>query len=216
MVCGGALPAWTQALAGRVVGVVDGDTVDLLTPQHRLVRIRLAEIDAPEHDQPWGRRAKQALSALVFGRTVTVEAVTTDRYGRTVGRIYAAGADVNREMVREGAAWAYRRYLTDASLLSVEAQARRAHAGLWSLPPADTTPPWAWRHGEAARPAVLGRRARPPDSLAEPSGELTCGTKRYCRQMTSCAEAEFYLKRCGLTRLDGDGDGIPCESLCGH
>jgi hypothetical protein len=43
-----------------------------------------------------------------------------------------------------------------------------------------------------------------------------CGTKRFCKQMTSCEEAKFYLTTCGVSSLDGDGDGIPCESLCGH
>ena len=45
-------------------------------------------------------------------------------------------------------------------------------------------------------------------------GSFQCGSKRVCRQMDSCAEANFYLNQCGLTRLDGDGDGIPCESIC--
>jgi hypothetical protein len=43
----------------------------------------------------------------------------------------------------------------------------------------------------------------------------TCGSKRYCKEMSSCAEARFYLEQCGLTRLDGDSDGSPCENLCG-
>lgn len=41
-----------------------------------------------------------------------------------------------------------------------------------------------------------------------------CGSKRLCKQMSSCAEARFYLNQCGLDRLDRDGDGVPCESLC--
>ena len=43
----------------------------------------------------------------------------------------------------------------------------------------------------------------------------TCDGKRYCREMASCVEARFYLETCGVTRLDGDGDGMPCENLCG-
>jgi hypothetical protein len=43
-----------------------------------------------------------------------------------------------------------------------------------------------------------------------------CGEKRYCTQMTSCAEARFHFETCGLRRLDGDGDGTPCERLCGQ
>jgi hypothetical protein len=43
-----------------------------------------------------------------------------------------------------------------------------------------------------------------------------CGSKYYCREMSSCAEAMHYYKNCGLDRLDGDNDGVPCESICGH
>ncbi|MBR0573366.1 MULTISPECIES: excalibur calcium-binding domain-containing protein [Pasteurellaceae] len=43
----------------------------------------------------------------------------------------------------------------------------------------------------------------------------SCGDKKYCKQMTSCSEAVYYLKQCGMTRLDRDKDGIPCEKICG-
>lgn len=43
---------------------------------------------------------------------------------------------------------------------------------------------------------------------------FACGTKRTCREMTSCDEAKFHLEKCGLAKLDGDGDGVPCNALC--
>jgi hypothetical protein len=54
---------------------------------------------------------------------------------------------------------------------------------------------------------------------AEPTGtpvNSSCGSKPYCREMASCEEAKLYLTQCGLSRLDKDGDEVPCESLCGH
>ena len=42
----------------------------------------------------------------------------------------------------------------------------------------------------------------------------SCGSKWKCGQMNSCSEAYHYLNNCGLGRLDGDGDGVPCESIC--
>jgi hypothetical protein len=54
---------------------------------------------------------------------------------------------------------------------------------------------------------------RPVRSRAEKS--MQCSGKRTCGEMNSCAEANFYLEECGVSRLDGDGDGVPCESICG-
>lgn len=46
------------------------------------------------------------------------------------------------------------------------------------------------------------------------SSDYQCGNKRYCYEMVSCKEVMFYFNNCGLSRLDGDKDGIPCEKLC--
>jgi endonuclease YncB( thermonuclease family) len=202
-------------LAARVVGVVDGDTIDVLTPDRHQLRIRLAEIDAPEHDQPWGQRSKQALSHLVFRMPVLVRGDTRDRYGRTIAHVAVNGLDVSREMVRTGAAWSYREYLTDRSLIGLEAAAQRQRVGLWSLPASETEPPWAWRHG-GSRTLVESLPVTPPAGLSRTNALALgqCGAKRYCREMATCAEAVFYMKQCGLRRLDGDGDGVPCERLC--
>ncbi|MCK7579876.1 MAG: DNA/RNA non-specific endonuclease [Chromatiales bacterium] len=55
-----------------------------------------------------------------------------------------------------------------------------------------------------------------PVAKAEPTSRTTaeCGSKRTCKQMSDCAEARYYLTACGVTSLDGDGDGVPCEALC--
>jgi endonuclease YncB( thermonuclease family) len=82
-----AVPAWAETLTGRVIAIADGDALTLLTPDRRQVKIRLHGIDTPERRQPWGTRARRALSELAFQRDVRVEARDADRYGRTVGRI---------------------------------------------------------------------------------------------------------------------------------
>jgi len=81
----------------------------------------------------------------------------TDKYGRTVGRVYVGSLDVNAELVKQGAAWVYRQYLKDQSLLALEEQARAAKIGLWGLPEAQRMPPWEWRHGGAAKAASTPR-----------------------------------------------------------
>ena len=219
------------------VGVSDGDTLTVLDAANQQHKIRLAEIDAPERGQPWGDRSRQALAALVFGKMVSVQQTDTDRYGRVVARVFGDGRDVNRAMVEDGHAWAYRQYLTDKTLLATEARARGERRGLWSMSDAQTVPPWDWRQGERVGQArlneggaprelrdrapgqpvqsLLSPRAEPADGLSPSDGSFTCSGKRYCRQMNSCEEAHYYLQVCGVSSLDGNSDGEPCERLCG-
>lgn len=145
-------PASAQPITARVVGVHDGDSITVLTSENNQIKIRLAEIDAPELSQPYGKKAKQLLSLMVFGKDVSITPLTIDKYGRTVGRVYQAQTDINLAMVQTGAAWAYQKYLTDKSFLDAEAEARKAGAGLWALEPDQVMPPWEWRHAiKAAR-----------------------------------------------------------------
>jgi len=137
--------------SGKVVGVLDGDTIDVLVNQNP-VRVRLAEIDAPEKKQPFGTRSRQALSEYVFRQAVTIRENGKDRYGRTIGTVLVDGQSVNRAMVDAGMAWAYRTYLVDRSLLEVEARARSSKRGLWV--DASPIPPWEWRtHQSVVRQA---------------------------------------------------------------
>ena len=140
-----AVPALADTLSGRVVAIADGDTLTVLTEGREQVRVRLSDIDTPERRQPWGTRARERLSELAFGQEVRVTVRDTDRYGRVVGRVWAGTTDVNAAMVRDGAAWVYRRYSQDIGLLRLEAEAKSARRGLWGLPEADRTPPWEWR-----------------------------------------------------------------------
>ena len=132
-------------LSGKVVAIAEGDTFTLLTAEKQQIKIRLAEIDAPESGQSYGNKSKQVLSEMIFGKDVRVVVQTTDRYGRTVGRPYVGSLDVCTEMVRMGAAWAYREYLIDRSLLTLESDARANKRGLWGLSEAQNVPPWEWR-----------------------------------------------------------------------
>jgi len=200
-------------LEGRVVAVLDGDTLDVLVagvPR----RIRLAGIDTPERGQPWAERSKQALSERVFGKQVQINEIAVDRYGRTVGEVYADNVCVGCELVRDGHAWVYRHFSEDPVLLELEAQARAAGRGLWSLPESQRTPPWEWRR--AHRRSDPGSRAHQDRTPQQRDAHFVCGEKRRCSEMASCGEARFYQAHCGATELDGDADGIPCEALCGR
>jgi endonuclease YncB( thermonuclease family) len=191
-----------DTLTGRVVGISDGDTLILLDPGNRQVKIRLVEIDAPESGQPYGQRAKEELSALAYGQAVRIEGKGLDKYGRTLGRVFVGTTDVNAAMIERGAAWVYRKYVTDQSLFGLEEAARNAKRGLWSLPVAERLPPWEWRHPTNTPPATAAGNG------------AACGPKRTCKEMTNCAEARHYLTDCGIRSLDGDHDGTPCNSPC--
>ena len=131
--------AW---LAGRVLSVGDGDSLDVRVA-NRKIRVRLHQIDTPELNQPWGREAKKALARKVNGRTVRLEPNTVDDYGRLVATVWLGNRDINRELVRQGHAWVYRRYLEDRTLIPEEAAAKSAGRGLWGAE--NPVPPWEWR-----------------------------------------------------------------------
>jgi endonuclease YncB( thermonuclease family) len=131
-------------LTGRVVKIADGDTLTILIGKKQ-ERIRLSDIDTPERKQPYGTRAKQALTELTFGKLITVLTTKRDRYGRIIGHITVDGVDVNAELVRLGFAWVYRRYSDDPELLRLEGIARTQRLGLWA--DENPIPPWEWRRG---------------------------------------------------------------------
>lgn len=134
----------SEIYVGKVVAITDGDALTLLVDR-REVKVRLADIDTPERGQPFGTRAKQALSDLTYGRQARVVVVDVDRRGWTVGRVYVDATDVNAELVREGYAWVYRKYAEDPKLYDLEEEARKAERGLWTHP--GPVPPWEWRRG---------------------------------------------------------------------
>lgn len=133
-----------ETLIGKVVSVHDGDTVTLITDNNQKIKVRLAQIDAPEIAQNYGVESKQYLANLVLNNKVAVETETVDKYGRTVGTLILNGVDVNAQQVKVGMAWVYRKYLHNAGLLATEENARLAKTGLWAEPSAIA--PWDYRH----------------------------------------------------------------------
>ena len=136
-------PAVAEEIVGRVVGVADGDTLTILVNGREQIKVRLAGIDASGNSQPFGQRSKQSLSGLCFDKQAVLQTTDTDRYGRTVAKVYCAGVYANAEQIRAGLAWAYRKYLHDQSLLVLENEARVAKRGLWI--DSDPVPPWEFR-----------------------------------------------------------------------
>ena len=127
----------------RVVSVHDGDTLTVLI-ERRQVKVRLADIDAPELGQPFGANSKRSLSDLCFGKAAMLDVRGKDRYKRTIAQVTCAGTDANAEQVRRGLAWTYTRYAKVGSPLhAIQWAARQDHRGLWADP--TPVPPWDWR-----------------------------------------------------------------------
>src|SRR5690606_26539976 len=134
-----------QKFTAKVIRIVDGDTLEVLF--HDLpVMIRLAHIDCPEKrgSQPYGNAAKKALSDLCFGQEIQFEFNEKDRNGRYVCVIYnSEGVNLNKEMVRLGMAWHFKRYSNDDSYAELEKEARKNKVGLWQE--LNPVAPWDWR-----------------------------------------------------------------------
>lgn len=141
--------ALAAVLLCLVVGISDGDTLTARCPTgdtahpYQQVKVCLAEIDAPESGQAFGRRSKQKLSEFCFKVQAKIRATDRDRYGRTVALVECRGRDVNLEMVKAGMAWAYTQYQTDPVFPKAQEHARRNGIGLWRDPHA--IPPWEYR-----------------------------------------------------------------------
>lgn len=143
-----------RTVEGTVRAVYDGDTVLLATREKSRLKVRLYGIDAPETKkpdrpgQPYGDLSRQTLKQKIIGRRVAAEIVDIDQYQRAVAVIRYGERDINREMVAEGMAWAYRRYLQGAyasEYIRSETGARARRAGLWREP--NPRPPWDFRNG---------------------------------------------------------------------
>jgi endonuclease YncB( thermonuclease family) len=160
-------PCWSaepHSLEVRVVGITDGDTITVVDSNQLQHRIRLTGIDAPEKGQPFSARSRQALSDLVYRRTVTIQWSKADRYGRFLAKVLVsppgdcptpctARLDVNLAQVDTGLAWHYKEYEKEQSpsdrkaYAAAEQRARALHIGIWSQP--DPVAPWDQRHGTA-------------------------------------------------------------------
>ena len=138
-----------HVLTGKVVKVVDGDTIYALDETLTRHKIRLAGIDAPERNQPYGLASRKHLGSLVAGKTVVLEYTKHDQYGRIVAKVLIDGVDVCLEQIKAGFAWHYKKYQNEqdpgdrALYARAENRARAERMGLWR----DTNPrpPWDFR-----------------------------------------------------------------------
>lgn len=168
------------------------------------------EINGDRKDYNWG----MVSGVSAYGRC----AIKIDASSRRVEPPDAVKGDIARTMF----------YMADTYGFNLSNQDRQLYTA-WS----HQDPPDSWEQTRNQRIAAIqgrdnpfisqyaakfGKTAPATSSTATPKATITvrCGTKTTCSQMSSCEEATLYLQQCGVTRLDGDGDGVPCASLCNH
>jgi micrococcal nuclease len=117
----------------KIVGIVDGDTIDCLI-NSKTIRVRLHAIDAPEKKQDYYTRSKETLSRLCFGKYARLVEHGHDRYKRLIADIYVNNELVNYKMVELGMAWHFTKYSSDRKLAALQQAARKHKKGLWALP----------------------------------------------------------------------------------
>lgn len=142
---GNQLLSTEKEIIGRVVKVSDGDTIRVLQNKKEF-KIRFFGIDAPEKDQAFGQKSKQKLSDLILGKEIKVLWNKRDQYRRYLGVVYLGELNINKEMVRYGLAWAYRRYSNDPEMIELEKFAKEKKIGLWV--DENPTPPWKFRKNQ--------------------------------------------------------------------
>ena len=140
----------------EVVNVVDGDTIDVLNKNGKILRIRLVGIDTPEIKQSFGYDAALYLKKLINKKSVTIisrpsknKPFTSDYYKRILGKVILNGKDINLEMIRKGMAWHFKKYKKNQPIADrqsynkAEYEAREKNIGLWK--DVNPFPPWKWR-----------------------------------------------------------------------
>ncbi len=190
-----------------VTKVIDGDTIDIDTGE----RVRLICIDTPEYYDEGYEEAKEYLEDLILNKKVKLEKdiSETDKYGRILRHIYLEdGTFVNELMVKQGYAEAYW-YEPDTTLCptiqKAEDYAKDHELGIWEEEEKEKEP----------------EQEEEEETEAEEEEEqevCSCSSNIYnCDDFSTHTEAQSCFEYCGVNsdvhRLDGDDDGIACESL---
>jgi endonuclease YncB( thermonuclease family) len=166
--------------SAKVVSITDGDTVDVLAPGNLTYAVRLAGIDAPEHDQTFGAQSTQHLSELISGKPVTLDCENERSYGRLICKIVLPnGEDACLDQVKAGMAWHYKQYEDEQSpsdrqaYAAAECSAMKAKIGLWNDP--HPVQPQDFRHGTISPPLLDSNGCR---ISSEPTSGPVVGSAR--------------------------------------
>ncbi|MGE3550908.1 MAG: thermonuclease family protein [Geobacter sp.] len=150
-----------RSIEGVVTKVSDGDTIQVVDSLGTKLKVRLYGIDAPETakgnrpGQPHGEESYKALQAKILRQKIRLDVLDIDKYRRLVALVWLADRNMNLEMISEGHAWAFRKYLDaghKAEFIGIERQAEKSRAGLWQQD--SPRPPWEFRKALAKGPLL--------------------------------------------------------------
>lgn len=182
--------------SAKVIGISDGDTITVLLDGNIQKKLRLAEVDCPENKQPFGKNARQFTSGQVFAKKITFTETSTDRYGRSIARVYYDnGKYLSAEIIRAGYGWWYQAYSKDRLLGKIQDSAKAQKLGLWQDKKAVS--PWEYRkkRREEALKKRLQKQAagqtekKKKESISNPVKQIKS------RQNNSFAETHFAPSR---------------------
>lgn len=222
-------PAKAKSNLYSVISVIDGDTIQVMIDRKKET-IRLIGINSPETVDPrkpvecFGKEASAFAKSKLTGKSVRLEADYTqgerDKYKRLLRYVFLDdGTNFGKLMISEG--YAYEDtydlpYKYQAEFKKAQKDAEVAKKGLWADNVCVTSAPLATPTTASTTGGSSETDASTGDTGANTgsSGGYSCAGKMTCGEMATCDEAKFYLTSCGVSRLDGDDDGVPCESLC--
>jgi len=143
-------PPVQYGVAAVVTRINDGDSIEVQVAAGP-GRVRFAAIDTPEYDEPYGDKSSAALKAMLpVGSKIELDIITQDAFRRMVAMVWlekdGERINLNEAMLRQGHAWAYRRYMKEAKYCDMEAEARDKKLGLWAQPVSDWIYPPEWRY----------------------------------------------------------------------
>ena len=139
-----SMAAWAdEEITGKVVSVIDGNTIEVSANDSETYKILLHGIDCPELEQEYGEKAKKLLEKLVLEKNVQVSIQGKDRKGNRLGVIMLNGKEDPRfELLKEGLAWTSEKNPIE-ELETMKEKAREKNKGLWKE--TNPTPPWIFR-----------------------------------------------------------------------
>jgi micrococcal nuclease len=161
------LPAWE----GKVVEITRADEIKVMKNDLSVESVRLYGVDGPIEPNPFGKEAAAYTAKRVLGKMVKVQPLLLpDPWNRVIAWVWVDGESLNEELLKKGIVWWFRKYVPwEKGLAKLEAEAREARVGLWSLPP--TLPPWEMQAIPAGQQASQRANKSPSQPESQPANQ---------------------------------------------